>query len=161
MTIRAESESLFMALAAEFWKRVDVQGEEDHWLWKQSAFSGSGYGQWKLPRFLGWGIKNARAHRVAWFVTYGPIPPGWTVDHRCRVRRCCNPRHLRLRTWSANSSDNGHRSKTHCPKGHLYSGENLVVFKQRGKYPGLNRMCRACRAAESRKRGLATRRSTR
>lgn len=50
---------------------------------------------------IGWGIadgKNAgtTAHRAAWTAIYGPIPPGMTIDHTCKSRRCVNVEHLRM-----------------------------------------------------------------
>lgn len=44
------------------------------------------------------------AHRVAWAAVNGPIPDGMTVDHRCHVRQCIEPTHLRLLTHPANSA---------------------------------------------------------
>lgn len=41
------------------------------------------------------------------------------------------------------------RKKTHCPKGHPYSGKNLSVYR-RGKYK--IRTCRTCKAERARKR---------
>jgi hypothetical protein len=34
------------------------------------------------------------AHRLAYELARGPIPSGYEVDHRCRVRCCVNPDHL-------------------------------------------------------------------
>ena len=50
---------------------------------------------------IGWqvgGGKNAgtTAHRAAWTAIYGPIPPGMTIDHTCKSRRCVNVEHLRM-----------------------------------------------------------------
>lgn len=36
------------------------------------------------------------AHRVAYIVHRGPIPPGLTIDHLCRTRCCVNPDHLEV-----------------------------------------------------------------
>jgi hypothetical protein len=37
--------------------------------------------------------------------------------------------------------------KTHCPQGHPYEGDNLIVRRQKGG--GINRMCRICRRSNS------------
>lgn len=43
-----------------------------------------------------WGIdgKKAAAHVVFYERKHGPVPPGFQLDHLCRVRRCVNPDHL-------------------------------------------------------------------
>lgn len=46
--------------------------------------------------------KPEKIHRVAYTLAYGPIPEGKLVDHRCRVRHCARPSHLRLATNKQN-----------------------------------------------------------
>ena len=92
-----------------------------------------GYGQLHVQG------QNWRAHRLAYTVNKGPIPKGLTIDHLCRTRSCINPHHLDPVTQLENVRRglNG-RSKTHCPKKHPYSGDNLI--KRNG-----HRECRSCR----------------
>ena len=119
------------------WDRVDVRDWLECWPWKLSIGS-HGYGQ------VGWGLEDGRAtmttaHRVAWIAVNGPIPEGMTVDHVwCRNRSCCNPLHLRLLENVENARDNGQQGKSHCPRGHPYSGENLMLR------PNGHRLCRRC-----------------
>ncbi|QBI98679.1 HNH endonuclease [Mycobacterium phage Bobby] len=65
--------------------------------------------------------KGYLAHRIAYELAYGPIPPGMTVDHLCHTRRCVNPEHLRIITPAQNqqnrkganrNSKTGHRGVT-------------------------------------------------
>ena len=114
-----------------WWLKVERRGGDECWPWTQSIAS-HGYGQtWD-------GTTVRLAHRVAWTLTYGPIPEDLTVDHLCRNKRCCNPAHLRLLTNVENARDNGEGRKTHCPLGHPYDETNTYYGKS-------GRQCRACR----------------
>ena len=55
-------------------------------LWTSSTRRG--YGRFQLEG------RRVSAHRVAYELVHGPIPDGLTIDHKCRVRRCCNVDHL-------------------------------------------------------------------
>lgn len=59
------------------------------WLWTGASTS-RGYGAVWIQG------KVERAHRVAWMLMRGPIPPGTAVRHLCGVPPCANPNHLML-----------------------------------------------------------------
>jgi len=40
--------------------------------------------------------KCRRTHIVAWELTFGPVPAGVLVLHKCNIKLCCNPGHLKL-----------------------------------------------------------------
>jgi hypothetical protein len=82
---------------ARFWSRVQRGRPDQCWPWR-GAVSRGGYG---LVR----SSVSATAHKVAWVLTYGPIPSGLFLCHRCDVRRCCNPKHLLLGTNAENMRD--------------------------------------------------------
>ncbi len=110
------------------------------WLWT-GTFAGKEYGQ------TFWNGKSAYAHRTVYEILKGPIPEGLCIDHLCRVPSCVNPDRLEPVTMKENlrrgeHPGNGNKEKTHCPKGHLYSGENLYV-RRKGW-----RQCRTCRTQQ-------------
>ena len=53
----------------------------------------------------GYKLPPLRAHRVAYESTFGPIPAGAHVLHKCDNRMCCNPSHHFLGNAKMNSDD--------------------------------------------------------
>jgi len=78
--------------AAKSWTRIDKRSDG---LWK-GCVNESGYG------FLHFNSKSQCAHRVAYELTFGAIPDGKELDHKCRDRACCNPAHLEPVTHAEN-----------------------------------------------------------
>lgn len=69
------------------------------WLWTGYT-SPSGYGR------IAKGDRHPiLAHRLAWIITYGPIPKGLLVLHRCDTPACVRPDHLFLGTQRDNVQD--------------------------------------------------------
>jgi hypothetical protein len=135
-------------LPAELAHRVVVT-DTGCWRWTGSV-TRDGYGHLRVAG------RMRMAHRYAWELLVGPIPPLIELDHTCHVprlcsggdtcehRRCCNPAHLEPVRHRDNVLRSGGPAAlaavtTHCPAGHPYTGRNLVVFAD-GK-----RRCRACR----------------
>ena len=83
-------------VADRLWERVDRSG--DCWLWT-GAITGVGYGHIYADGRL------AYTHRLAYELTYGPIPEGLFVCHHCDNPPCCRPEHLFLGTAQDNQSD--------------------------------------------------------
>lgn len=87
-------------LADRFWSHVDKSGE--CWEWT-GALHTTGYG---VLFILKDGQRDVvRAHRLAYEMTYGPIPDGLEVCHHCDNRRCIRPDHLFVGTRSDNMKD--------------------------------------------------------
>ena len=70
----------------QFWDKVDKSGE--CWMWKL-RLDKDGYAQVKFKPYRG-----KKAHRVSYINTYGEIPEGFEIDHKCGIRHCVNPDHL-------------------------------------------------------------------
>ncbi len=130
-------------LEEKFWSRIKVD-ENDCWLW-QGKLNDAGYGRIKV------GKKDVRVHRLSYECYKSEIPEGLVLDHLCRVRNCANPDHLEPVTKGENTKRGNaaakvkkfHENKTHCPQGHPYSGDNLILLTQvNGKWR--KRKCRAC-----------------
>lgn len=124
-------------LPLRFWDKLTVNSY-DCWIW--TAFNNnSGYGVYK------WERSSLLAHRVAYSVLIGDIPKGLDLDHLCRVRNCVNPNHLEPVTHAENMHRGSRASKSHCPAGHPYFGDNL--YRHDGR-----RHCKECHNSLARDR---------
>lgn len=125
----------------KFWSEVGhLHRPNECWPWL-------GY---RVP--LGYGVigrnkKLVSAHRLAYRLLRGPIPDDRVIDHLCRNRACCNPRHMEPVT----SSENVRRGeglapqnarKMYCPHGHRY---DKTYKRKTGSY----RRCTVCHNARS------------
>ncbi len=116
--------------------------------WEWTGTHAHGYGLWWDPD-----RKSMRvAHRALYEKLYGEVPKTLDLDHLCRNRGCLNPEHLEPVSRSENIRRGAgpdiirarQGAKTHCKRGHAYSGDNLYV-NPRGQ-----RECRECRKISKR-----------
>ena len=125
---------------ARFWKKVNPCGPvhpvlgTECWLWVASTRP-DGYGAcWN-------GSSVVLAHRFSYEASIGKIPANLELDHLCRNPRCVRVCHLEPVTHKENvrrgESGRSMAAKTHCPRGHEYSGDNVKIRDG-------SRHCRAC-----------------
>jgi HNH endonuclease len=132
---------------ARFWAKVR-KVESGCWEWT-GAKNKPGYGVFRPFEKQVSGRKfiiSYLAHRYAWEITKGPIADGKCIDHRvCRNKVCVNPGHLVVCTLVENilqpdGAPGRNSRKTHCPKGHEYTPENIYKNTKDGR----SKRCRAC-----------------
>jgi hypothetical protein len=132
-----------MTTEERFWSKVDRREPDDCWK-REGKLNSGGYGKFE------WQENGKRhyttTHRMAWRLTYGPIPDGLIVRHRCTGgpnRWCCNPAHLRLGTHKDNSADmfSDGNAATGDRNGSRRHPERRARGKRSGpgKYPEKNR----------------------
>lgn len=94
----------------QYWSKVNKTTSEC-WEWTGTK-NRDGYGQFGRGVFL-----PKLAHRAAWVLTYGPIPEGMCVLHRCDNPGCVNPSHLWLGTHADNVADRHKKCRTRVLRG--------------------------------------------
>ena len=88
----------FKPVEERFWEKTEKRGPYECWPWK-GHFDKDGYG------LLDVGRSCKGAHRVAWELVRGPIPPKMYVCHHCDNPPCVNPKHLYIGSGSDNMRD--------------------------------------------------------
>jgi hypothetical protein len=87
--------------------------------WRWTGCMYRGYGK---TRDAG---RHAFAHRIAFRVFVGDIPPGMVVMHECDNGACCSPRHLRLGTIQQNNEDKLMKGRQVFGEGNKGGGNKL------------------------------------
>jgi hypothetical protein len=130
--------------SVRFWSKAIPVGECLIWM---GCTTNNGYGR----------FGQRLAHRFAYERYVRPIPPGLTIDHLCRNKRCVNVDHMEAVTLAENirrrplsGTAAANAAKTRCPMGHPLSGDNL-----RGGQRINNRSCKACCTQRARERKQA------
>jgi HNH endonuclease len=105
------------------------------WNWKLHKDS-IGYGRLKISLGSRDKWRDTSAHRYAYELWIGPIPPGKSVLHKCDNRGCCNPEHLFLGTQQDNIRDM--HAKGRGPRGYKRNAETCAAnaMKRRAALEG-------------------------
>ena len=123
-----------------FWSKVEPEPNSGCWVWT-AYVRRDGYGELQLGR----GPGAILSHRFAYEYFIGAIPPGLTLDHKCRNRQCVNPAHLepvsrRENILRGEGVSAKYARRSHCQRGHPLTPENLCAGVE--KY---GRRCRQCK----------------
>ncbi len=116
-------------ISAHFWSKVEKT--DGCWLWR-GPFWGKRYGSFKAHR------KVYSAHRFAYELTYGPIPAGLWVLHRCDNPPCVRPDHLFLGTHQDNMDDK--IKKGRCASGDQNGARTHFDTHPRGERSGMAKL---------------------
>lgn len=135
-----------IAPEARFWQKVNKNGLNGCWVWTAGKMW-AGYGAFGLTH-----NKTVYAHRFAFELIRGEIPPGLTLDHLCRNRACVNPAHLEIVTLKENilrgeAISAQEARQTYCIHGHILAGSNLAIWPSRPS----RRICMECHRIRQRK----------
>jgi hypothetical protein len=114
-----------------FWARVDKsRGPSECWPWMGSRGRGKmGHGcAW-------WDGRSVSTHRLAWELTFGPIPAGegyhgTCICHRCDNPPCCNPAHLFVGSNADNVRDRDLKGRTTHGRGKV-TPEQVIEIRRR------------------------------
>jgi hypothetical protein len=133
-----------------FWLRVvKDEGVNPCYRWIGDT-NAAGYGRFSVDGQV------VRAYRWIWEQRNGPIPTGKQLHHLCENPACVNVDHLRALTPAEHNAIHDKtarrvaawKERTHCKRGHPFSGRNLIIDRAGA------RQCRACRNLRQRQSRL-------
>lgn len=128
----------------DFFSKTVLVG--DCWVWK-GCKTKFGYGRYRLQ-----GKERHDTHRQAWILSFGAIPKGMCVLHKCDNPPCVNPAHLFLGDRRANAIDRHTKGrsyhpprKTHCRCGHPLERRSYIIIERgRERIKIYNAKCKIC-----------------
>ncbi len=147
---------LNQGMRERFWSKVRLE-PNGCMAWTAST-CGEGYGQFFVRKGISESTGRPRpfmalAHRAAYEMAVGFIPPGMTIDHLCENKLCVNTAHMEVVTQKVNAQRGmkNRRVKTTCPQGHPYDRVYSWVERRTGKRQSA-RGCSICKRAHDKER---------
>jgi hypothetical protein len=107
-------------------------GIDSCWLWL-GATDRDGY-----PERIWVDSHKVRPYVFLYALKVGPIPAGFMPHHTCEIKRCVNPKHLKLLTRSDHTRL--HNISSRCQRGHELTEDNTYITPSTGK-----RSCKTCK----------------
>jgi hypothetical protein len=104
------------SIAERFWSKVIKADGDGCWLWNAGR-DVKGYGN----------FAGRHAHRVAYELTYGPLPEGVFACHRCDNPPCVRPDHLFPGDTTANVRDAIQKGRFDTPARRIAALANLAL----------------------------------
>ena len=141
-------------LPERFWSKCIPEPNSGCWIWIAGVRDKKeGYGCFQMSTGV-----NRRSHQVCYEALIGEVPDGLQLDHKCRLRLCCNPSHLepvvqRINVLRGEGLAAQAARRTHCAAGHLYTDENTYMRVRTGRQES-SRVCRQCKNARERQARL-------
>ncbi len=119
-----------MSISDRLWASCLKTNKKSCWNWWRKTVSKQGYGRINVNG------KSLSAHRLAWELTYGKIPIGLLVLHKCDNVKCINPNHLFIGTDQTNQQDKVNKQRQARGQTHGNSkltDEQRISIKRRYK----------------------------
>lgn len=94
--------------------------------WEWTGTTRDGYGRMTIGSRTDGSRRSVSAHRMAYELAIGEIPPGMEICHRCDNPRCINPEHLFAGTKRDNAADRDAKGRHFALNGEEHPASKLT-----------------------------------